>query len=106
MFGFRKGFILSIALGMCAASTNLRAQLGVFILTGPMVTNPGTGHSATLLANGNVLIAGGFGQYSEFLVTSRLGQDTWRGAELYDPATGTFMRAGRMLVPRIGHAAV
>ena len=41
---------------------------------------PRSGHSATLLPNGKVLIAGGM----------RRNQDFYRSAELYDPATGKF----------------
>src|SRR5262249_33095937 len=49
-----------------------------------------SGHTATLLLTGKVLIAGG-------------GTDT---AELYDPATGTFsVTAGAMTATRSGHTA-
>jgi hypothetical protein len=79
---------------------------GISSVPGQWLTNPGFGHSATLLANGKVLIAGGSGEYSKYLVGTRLGQDTWRGAELYDPSTGTFVPTGKMVVPRMSHAAV
>ena len=46
---------------------------------------PRSGHSATLLLNGKVLIAGGM----------RRNQDFYRSAELYDPATGKFQADGR-----------
>jgi WD40 repeat protein len=51
------------------------------------------GHSATLLQDGKVLIAGGGGDQP---VSS---------AEIYDPQTGTFALVGSMSVPRQGHAA-
>jgi hypothetical protein len=52
-------------------------------------------HSATLLANGKVLIAGG-------VITS----GAWRNsAELYDPATGTFAMTGSMFNSRYSHSA-
>ena len=54
-------------------------------------------HTATLLPNGKVLIAGG-------LVTEGAGQALLT-AELYDPATGTFNPTGNMGTPRAGHTA-
>ena len=60
---------------------------GVFTPTGDMTTTR-TGHSATLLPDGKVLITGGWGH--QYL--SR--------AELYDPSTGTFTATGDMVAPR------
>ncbi len=58
---------------------------------------PRSGHSATLLPDGKVLIAGGM----------RRNQDFYRSAELYDPTTGIFSaRPGDMAIARVGHAAV
>jgi len=52
-----------------------------------------TGHTATLLPNGKVLIAGGYnGDYLD-------------SAELYDPAAGKFTPTGKMITERSGHAA-
>src|SRR4029079_1037522 len=53
------------------------------------------GHTATLLANGKVLLTGG-GQ--EDCGTTRL-------AELYDPATETLTVTGNMTMARAGHSA-
>jgi hypothetical protein len=61
----------------------------------PML-EPRSGHSATLLPDGKVLIAGGM----------RRNQDFYRSAELYDPATGTFRATGEMEIARVGPAAV
>jgi hypothetical protein len=72
---------------------------GTFTLTGTMTT-PRAGHTATLLADGKVLIAGGDSQAGPTSKTS-----TQAGAELYDPATGTFEATGDMLAARSGHTA-
>jgi hypothetical protein len=52
-------------------------------------------HTATLLKNGKVLIAGGRGQDGAIASV----------AELYDPATGQFTPTGALQTPRAGHAA-
>lgn len=58
-------------------------------------------HTATLLPNGKVLVAGGF---NEGLTTN--AQPNSRTAELYDPATGTWSSAGTMVVRHALHAAI
>lgn len=67
--------------------------MGTFTRTGDM-TAPRTGSPATLLPNGQVLIAG--------CDLTGGGSQT---AELYDPATGTFTATGSMLNRRCGHTA-
>lgn len=55
------------------------------------------GHTATLLADGRVLVlGGGFGSQSAAA----------NSAEIFDPASGSFRRAGSPAVPRADHAAV
>lgn len=58
------------------------------------LTRPRTFHTATLLPDGKVLLAGGSGFY---IPTS--------SAELYDPPTGTFTATGDMTTPRSDHTA-
>lgn len=79
---------------------------GVWSLTGSMGTRRRE-HTATLLADGRVLVAGG-----GFLVGGDIG-DATASAELFDPATGTFSPTGSLIgadttacVGRRGHAAV
>ena len=55
-----------------------------------------SGHTATLLPDGKVLIAGGM----------RRNQDFYKSAELYDPATGKFQPTGEMSIGRVGQIAV
>jgi hypothetical protein len=71
---------------------------GTFTATGSM-TAPRAGHSATLLGNGKVLIAGG----SHFPPIA--GDEVLASAELYDSSTGTFSLTASMSVPRTFHAA-
>jgi hypothetical protein len=53
------------------------------------------GHTATLLANGKVLVAGGHAS----------GTDGLDSAEVYDPSDGSWTTTGRMTSGRGGHAA-
>ena len=55
-------------------------------------------HTATLLPDGKVLIAGGYNGNLE-------GGSFISAAELYDPATGTWASTGSMSTPRSRHAA-
>jgi WD40 repeat protein len=71
------------------------AATGSITPAGEML-QPRSGHTATLLPDGRVLIAGGM----------RRNQDFYRSAELYDPATGKFQVTGEMSIGRVGQVAV
>jgi len=58
------------------------------------ISTPRTNHTATLLLNQKVLVAGGDGS-NGYLAS----------AELYDPATGTWSPTGSMSTPRQEHTA-
>src|SRR5580693_8256921 len=78
-----------------SASTSAPSAAGSLAPATPML-EPRSGHSATLLPDGKVLIVGGM----------RRNQDFYKSAELYDPATGKFKQTGEMNERRVGHIAV
>ena len=67
---------------------------GLWTATGSLATAP-VGHTATLLPNGQVLVAGGQTIGGAFLAS----------AELYDPATGLWTATGSMAAARVDHTA-
>ena len=84
---------LALAVGLTAAPAWAAAS-GTFTTTGSMSTVR-TNDTATLLQNGEVLIAGGaFG-----------GTPTLTSAELYNPATGTFTPTGSMVTQHVFQTA-
>jgi Galactose oxidase, central domain/Kelch motif len=85
----------AIAAGAFRASLPSSAGVGSVAAAGQML-EPRSGHTATLLPDGKVLIAGGM----------RRNQDFYKSAELYDPATGKFERTGEMSIGRVGLVAV
>src|SRR5205823_3264895 len=66
---------------------------GVWMATGSMTTARCM-HTATLLPNGQVLVAGGFD-----------GSDYLASSELYDPATGVWTATADMATARCFHTA-
>jgi Kelch motif protein/galactose oxidase-like protein len=84
------------ALVLLAVTTRTYApKSGAIVSTGTPLT-PRFSHTATLLENNQVLIAGGMERNGVWLDS----------AEIYDPATGHFSSAGRMLTRRAGAMAV
>lgn len=73
--------------GNCAAPAGSNSTV-----VGEM-TAPRADHTATLLPDGEVLIAGGMSTASD-------GAQSLASAELYDPSTGEFTLTGSMMVPR------
>jgi hypothetical protein len=78
--------------GDAYAHSDVVVLQGVFVPTGSM-TLARSGHTATLLPNGTVLIAGGD------------NHGDLASVELYDPVAGTFTATGSMSTIRVDHTA-
>ena len=87
---------VALALGTTDCGSTPPHAPGAFTPTGSLSTAR-SGHTATLLASGKVLVAGGSGLPS--------GPYAFASAELYDPVTGTFTITGSMGTERVGHTA-
>jgi WD40 repeat protein len=89
-----------LLLGVAGHASTVMAQFtGTLTATGNMNTAR-TAHTATLLPNGKVLIAGGLQFFPPPVYDVILAS-----AELYDPSTGTFTPTGSMITARGGHTA-
>lgn len=71
---------------------------GSFAVTRPMRTAR-EGHTATVIQNGKVLVAGGASK------VYGAGRKIFASAELYNPSKGRFSNTGPMLEARTGHTA-
>ena len=75
---------------------------GVATLSG----TPRTGHTATLLANGKVLVTGGIQAMPVTPTQLQPIREIVNSTELYDPATDTWTPGPNMATPRAGHSAI
>ena len=88
--GFREEGTSEIAI---ASAELFDPSTNTFTPTNDM-NEPRDGHTATLLPNGKVLLAGGWNQHGRTATV-----------ELYDPQTGTFEYTGSLMAPRQGLTA-
>jgi hypothetical protein len=84
-----------VVLVLLAVATRTPAAPGEVLPVGNTVVARFS-HTATLMADGKVLIAGGMQRNGVWLDS----------AEIYDPATGRFVDAGKMHAQRAGAAAI
>ena len=96
MLKFSKMGVCSAFIVYLLTGTNVHAQpRGTWVATGSLTTGRDF-HTSTMLANGKVLVVGGYS-----------GRDPCCSvAELYDPATGQWSATGSMIKPRGWHIAV
>ena len=67
--------------------------------------SPRFAHTATLLSDGKVLVTGGYGFSGLDGELDPIPPPALDSAEVYDPATGTFIPTGKMNSARAGHTA-
>jgi hypothetical protein len=99
---FQSSLVVAMILGIVAQAHLMGQSAGTFIPTGNMTTARAN-HTATLLLDGRVLIAGGLNYPS--LPFPSVSPSALATAEVYDPATGTCTATGSMTTARSGHTA-
>src|SRR5439155_26800054 len=87
--------VLGVPIGTKLILLNVRAATSQQVLATDAMSVARHDHTATLLTNGTVLIAGGL-DASNAVVAS---------AEVYDPSTNGFSSVGDMRAARVGHTA-
>src|SRR5450755_5001651 len=87
--------LLFLGAGLVLVQPSAHAS-GTFVNTGSLATAHDS-HTATLLPNGKVLVAGGVNGPGDQTATAI--------AELYDPASGTWTATGSLVTARYVHSA-
>jgi hypothetical protein len=98
------GTIDNVGGGVATATSEVYdPSTGAFTTVGNMITDRAQ-HSATLLADGQVLVVGGWNGHR----ADAADDPPWDPlfAELYDPASGSFTATGSMSTTRVGHSAI
>lgn len=92
-WGQAKSYFLVLVLLSGSAPSMMAQSSGTFIAAG-LMTAARSRHTATMLADGRVLLAGG-----------AIGGTLLASAEIYEPSTGTFTPTGNMNAARAAHIA-
>src|SRR5213594_2398518 len=87
--------VLGVPISTKLIMQNARAATSQQVLATDPLSVPRRDHTATLLPNGTVLIAGGLDASNAVVAT----------AEVYDPSTNGFSSVGDMRAARVGHTA-
>ena len=93
------GIALAIGCGGGGSSGRVSAADSFTVVTN--MNSPRSGHTATRLNDGRVLIAGGSPGLAPAGITSVLAT-----SELFDPASKSFAQSATMAISRFGHSAV
>src|SRR5439155_9542288 len=92
--GTRVHLIVSVTIALLIVGALPAAARVAWTPTGSMAPTR-TAHTATLLPDGRVLVAGGLKKSYSYLAS----------AQIYDPATGAWTTTGSMATARSGHTA-
>jgi N-acetylneuraminic acid mutarotase len=91
----RAGFAAGLLLALVPAQITLASPPGVWSPTGSLVDTHHNGHTATLMHNGRVMVAGGLGAGDLTVATSAT----------YNPKTGNWVQVGSLNEARNMHTA-
>jgi hypothetical protein len=92
--------MLAVGLALASQAPALGQAHGTFAFTGSMQTTRAF-HTATPLANGQVLVTGGVCERAQCGANVAV----LASAELYNPSTGIWTVTGSMSIPRLSHTA-
>ena len=87
------GFVSFVSNGGGLSSVEMFDPTTNIFTSAQNLSTPRSSHTATLLPNGKILIAGGY------------NGDYLNSSEIFDPTTNRFTPAGRMVTARSGHVA-
>jgi WD40 repeat protein len=95
MFPQKIFFWLALIIISCVQASENTGSITSFLA----MNVPRAGHTATLLSNGKVLVAGG-------CIAQGCENELTRSAELYDSTEKTFTATGELNIARVGHRAL